>query len=444
MAVSFLETGVVYREDNLFQLSHFPDECVDLVYLDPPFFSNRNYEVIWGDEAEVRSFEDRWEGGIQHYIAWMRDRMMEVHRVLRPTGTVYLHCDWHASHYLKAMMDDIFGMNKFQNEIVWYYKGAGVSPKRWGRRHDTLLFYSKTNDWYFNPDPVRDEYAGTTQERFKHYIGNVRKGGDFGPQTLNPKGKHPDDVWEIPIVAPSARARLGYPTQKPEELLRRVILSSSKPGDTVLDPFAGCGTTLVVAEQEKRKWIGIDISPTAVNVMQQRMHKVGVHNPKLVGMPVTEDQLRLLKPFEFQNWVINRFHGVHSPRKSGDMGIDGYSFMVHDPIQVKQSERIGRNVVDNFETAVERAGKDSGYIVGFSFTRGSREEVARAKWERKLDIKLVTVAELLASPEAPRSAWGMLPGVAAVHDLPITKPRPANARPTAEELIESDRRVRPA
>ncbi len=441
VAVSFLETGIVYREDNLYQLSLFPDECVDLVYLDPPFFSNRNYEVIWGDEAEVRSFEDRWEGGIQHYIAWMRDRMMEVHRVLRPTGSVYLHCDWHASHYLKTMMDDIFGMRFFQNEIVWYYRGAGVSPKRWGRRHDTLLYYSKSNNWYFNPDPVRGEYAASTQERFKHYIGNVRKGGDFGPQELNPKGKHPDDVWEIPIVAPSAKARLGYPTQKPEELLRRVVLASSKPGDTVLDPFAGCGTTLVVAEQEKRRWIGIDISPTAVNVMQQRMRLVGVPSLKVSGMPVTEEQLRKLKPFEFQNWVIQRFHGVHSPRKSGDMGIDGYSFMVHDPIQVKQSEHIGRNVVDNFETAIERAGKDSGYIVGFSFTRGAHEEVARAKWERKLDIKLIRATELLASTEPPRIAWGTLTGVASVHDLPITKPRPATARPSAEELIESDRRV---
>ncbi len=439
MAVSFLETGVLYREDNLRQLSHFPAECVDLIYLDPPFFSNRNYEVIWGDEAEVRSFEDRWEGGIQHYIGWMRDRVMEMHRVLRPTGSIYLHCDWHASHYLKQMMDEIFGMRHFQNEIVWYYKGAGVSPRRWGRRHDTILYYSKSDDWYFNPDPVRGEYAATTQERFKHYIGNVRKGGDFGPQQLNPRGKHPDDVWEVPIVAPSAKARLGYPTQKPEELLRRVVLASSNVGDVVLDPFAGCGTTLVVAQQEQRKWIGIDISPTAVNVMQQRMRKVGATGVKTVGMPVTVEQLKDLKPFEFQNWVIQRFHGTHSPRKSGDMGIDGYSFMVHDPIQVKQSERVGRNVVDNFEAAMERAGKDKGYIVAFSFGRGAREEVARVRWQRKLEIHLVTVADLLATAPEVLTPLNMLPSLGTVIDLPISPPRPANARPSAEELIASDR-----
>lgn len=263
--VSFLETGVLYCDDNHARLAQFPADCIDLIYLDPPFFSNRHYEVIWGDEAEVRSFEDRWEGGINHYIAWMKERMIEVHRVLRPTGSVYLHCDWHASHYLKVMMDDVFVGGELQNEVVWYYRGAGVSPRRWGRRHDTILFYTKgKKEWTFNPDPVREEYAEATKERFKHYIGNVRKGGDFGEQNLNPDGKHPDDVWEISIVAPSAKARLGYPTQKPEELLERIILASSNPGDIVLDPFAGCGTTQVVAERLDREWIGIDISPTAV------------------------------------------------------------------------------------------------------------------------------------------------------------------------------------
>jgi site-specific DNA-methyltransferase (adenine-specific) len=222
--------------------------------------------VIWGDEAEVRSFEDRWEGGIQVYVNWMRERVIEMHRILKPTGSFYLHCDWHAVHYLKQMADDIFGARHFQNEVIWYYRGAGVSPKRWARRHDNILFYTKNDGWYFDPDPVRGEYAKATQERFKHYIGNVRGDSDFGVQQLNPKGKHPDDVWEISIVAPSAKARLGYPTQKPEPLLERIIRASSKPGDIVLDPFAGCGTTLVVAERERREWIGIDISPTAVGL----------------------------------------------------------------------------------------------------------------------------------------------------------------------------------
>jgi adenine specific DNA methylase Mod len=142
VAVSFLETGVLYCEDNLRQLAQFPTECVDLIYLDPPFFSNREYEVIWGDEAEVRSFEDRWEGGIQHYIGWMRDRTRALHRILKSTGSLYLHCDPHASHYLKVMLDDIFGAGNFRNEIVWRRTGAHGKARRFSPIHDTILFYT--------------------------------------------------------------------------------------------------------------------------------------------------------------------------------------------------------------------------------------------------------------------------------------------------------------
>ena len=144
--------------------------------------------------------------------------------------------------------------------------------------------------------------------------------------------------------------RLGYPTQKPEELLERIVLSSSKEGDVILDPFAGCGTSLVVAQRLKRHWIGIDISPTACNLMKRRLAKVGALDVKLVGMPTTVEDLKRLKPFEFQNWIVDRVNGIQSNRKSGDMGIDGWTFMYHDPIQIKQSEGVGRNVVDNFET----------------------------------------------------------------------------------------------
>jgi DNA modification methylase len=447
--VGYLETGVIYCDDNLHRLSQFPEECVDLIYLDPPFFSNRNYEVIWGDEAEMRSFEDRWEGGINVYINWMRDRVIEMHRVLKATGTFYLHCDWHAAHYLKVMCDDIFSGGELQNEVIWYYRGAGVSPRRWARRHDTILMYTKgRKEWTFNPDPVRGEYAETTKERFKHYIGNVRKGADFGPQELNPKGKHPDDVWEIPIVAPSARARLGYPTQKPEALLERVVLASSNAGDVVLDPFAGCGTTQVVAERTGRQWIGIDISPTAVGIMERRLLKAtnGAASVKLIGMPVTQQQLRTLKPFEFQNWVIQRLNGSHSPRKSGDMGIDGYSFMKHDPIQVKQSSAVGRNVVDNFETAIKRGKKKKGYIVAFSFTKNAYEEAARAKADEGIDIGLVKVSELLEDTtdlHAPTPDIGQLFPTPAKSflDLPVPTRR-ANTRPKAEELVDSDRKRR--
>jgi len=411
MSVAHMETGVLYCEDNLPQLVQFPDECVDLIYLDPPFFSNRHYEVIWGDEAEVRSFEDRWEGGIQVYINWMRDRMVEIHRVLRPTGSVYMHCDYHASHYLKVMMDNVFGHQNFRNEVIWCYRGGGVPRNAFARKHDSLMFYAKSRQAKFNPQyvPYSEASQALVSSRGGRSIDNRKRDLD--------RGAHMPDWWsDINSLQTWSPERLGYPTQKPVALLERVIAASSDPGDVVLDPFCGCGTTIAAAVSLGREWVGIDISHTAVNIIQERLDKMGVRRVKAIGMPTTLEQLQALKPFEFQNWVIQRFHGTHSPRRSGDMGIDGYSFMTHDPIQVKQSERVGRNVVDNFETAIERSGKTRGYIVGFSFTRNAREEVARARWEKQQEIVLVRVDDLLNPP--PRSHPPLIPELASVSELP--------------------------
>lgn len=430
--IGYLETAVLYCDDNLQRLSQFPSDCIDLIYLDPPFFSNRTYEVIWGDEAEVRSFEDRWQGGIQVYVNWMRERVIEMHRVLKPTGSLYLHCDWHASHYLKVMLDEVFGENRFQNEVIWWYRGGGVSPKRWGRRHDNILFYSKGKTWTFNVDPVRTPYSEASQERLKYKARAFRGDRVYDNYEPNPLGKHPDDVFEIQPVMPSSKARLGYPTQKPPKLMERIVLASSNPNDIVLDPFAGCGMALLAAQQHGRKWIGIDISPTAVELMKRQLQKAGVYTVKTVGLPVTESQLRKLKPFEFQNWVIQRFNGTHSPRKSGDMGVDGFSFLEHLPIQVKQSEAIGRETIDGFETAIERSGKKKGYIVAFSFTRGAYEEVARIK-RKGITVDLVKVESLLGEKVELVTPMGDLFDAQA----PLPPPRTPETLPSVEELVQS-------
>lgn len=439
--ISYLETGVIYCDDNLHRLSQFPAECVDLIYLDPPFFSNRYYEVIWGDEAEVRSFEDRWEGGIQVYVNWMRERVIEMRRILRPTGTLYLHCDSHAGHYLKAMLDDVFGAKHFRNEIIWSYKFGGRPKKDFGRKHDTIFRYTVGKSWTFNYDAVMVEHEpASLEQNFRHvdeegrrYRTGVWKTGKEYRYYAD-EGRGRDDVWtDISSLHQADKERLGYPTQKPEKLLEIIINASSNKDDIVLDPFCGCGTTMVVAERLKRKWIGIDISPTAVRVMERRMMKIGAAGIKLVGMPVTVEQLRQLKPFEFQNWVIDRFTGTHAPRKSGDMGIDGYSFLEHLPIQVKQSDSIGRNVVDNFETAVERDGKKKGYIVGFSFTKGAHEEAARVKAAKGMTIELIEAASLLKNTSELVTPQGTLLG-----ELPIPAPRAPEARPSVEELVASE------
>jgi len=386
----------LYCGDNLEILSTLEKESVDLIYIDPPFFSNRNYEIIWGDEAEIRSFEDRWDGGINVYVDWMKQRVLELHRVLKSTGCFYLHCDWHAGHYLKVMCDEIFRQNNFRNEIVWCYRQGGRSGKSFPKKHDVIFWYSKSNAYFFNPDEIRIPYHGTGG-----YVStgrNIVAGKEY---RLNPKGKIPEDWWDIPALTPTANERLGYPTQKPEALLERIIKASSNKDDIILDAFCGCGTALAVAEKLKRKWIGIDISPSAISLIKKRLGAIPgfITNYDTIGMPQKVEDLKDFKPFEFQYWVINEMHGTPNPRKSGDMGIDGLSFLEHCPIQVKQSESIGRNIIDNFETALRRYYKETtkikkGYIVAFSFGKGAKEEVARAKKEN-IDIQLITVEDIL-------------------------------------------------
>ncbi len=379
--------------DNLEILATMEKESVDLIYIDPPFFSNRNYEIIWGDEAEIRSFEDRWEGGINVYINWMKQRVIELHRVLKPTGSFYLHCDWHAGHYLKVMCDEMFGYNNFQNEVVWCYKTGGASKERFARKHDTIFFYGKSDKWKFNSQKEKSYLS------HKYGFKNIEiKKDDEGYYTE----VYCRDVWDIPALRGNQPEMLGYPTQKPEALLERIISASSNKEDVVLDAFCGCGTALAVAHKLGRKWIGIDISPSAIALIKNRMNRItggDDRNYEVIGMPQKIDDLRHFKPYEFQYWVINEMHGTGSPRKSGDMGIDGLSFLEHCPIQVKQSESIGRNVIDNFETALRRYYKThaknmKGYIVGFSFGKGAYEEVARTKKEG-IEITLVTVQDIL-------------------------------------------------
>jgi len=435
--IGYLETGVIYCDDNLHRLSQFPADCIDLIYLDPPFFSNRHYEVIWGDEAEIRSFEDRWEGGIHVYVEWMRERVIELRRILKPTGTFYLHCDEHASHYLKVMLDEVFGRENFLNEIIWHYQTSSGAPKKWlHRNHDTIFRYAASRPALVTWNHPREPWPEATLRKWQHdEEGRVyRVQNKFDKRYyIDPAGKLADDVWEITLSS-RTKERLGYPTQKPEALMEKIISASTDPGDIVLDPFCGCGTTLVAAQKLGRQWIGIDISPTAVDLERRRLVKVGATEVKLVGMPVTEAQLADLKPFEFQNWVINRMNGTHSPHKVGDMGIDGFSFMLHEPIQVKQSRAIGRNVVDNFETAVKRSGKNKGYIVAFSFGKGAYEEAARVKGADGLAITLLTVADLLEGKADLVTPETGLFGT----DLPLPDPRSPDARPSVEELVASD------
>ena len=291
-----LEKSLLICGDNLNALDDLIKKGigVDLIYLDPPFFSNRHYEVIWGDEAEVRSFKDRWEGGINVYIEWMRERVVKMYDVLKDTGSFYLHCDWHAGHYLKVMLDEIFGYHNFRNEIVWGYRRYTAVSNRFQRLHDTILFYSKTKNAIFNQELI--PYGDKSGKRDSHYKVDEdgrwyrwqkRKNKEAYKVYLS-KGVKRGDWWDIPFINASAKERLGYPTQKPEKLLEHIILASSNVGDIVVDPFCGCGTAMAVAQRLARKWIGVDISPTAIKLSETRLAKLGPVKGKdfdSIGMP---------------------------------------------------------------------------------------------------------------------------------------------------------------
>jgi len=325
---AYLDTEVIYCGDNLDHLTLLPDACVDLIYIDPPFNSNRNYEVFWNDYREMRSFDDR-HASTSAYIDFMRPRCVELARVLKPTGTFYYHCDWHACHYVKVMLDQIFGESGCVNEIIWKrqssHNDAKQGSKHLGRVHDTLFMYAKSKDYYFkhlyrpyDPEYVESFYRHVEPKTGRRYqLGDLGAPGGASPAKGNPhyeflgvnrywryskenmerlhaegrivqtkpgavprlkryldegKGVPLGSVWDdIGPVQGVAAEHIGYPTQKPLKLLDRIIEVSSKPGEIVLDAFCGCGTALVAAQNTHRHWIGIDISPTACRVMAKRL-----------------------------------------------------------------------------------------------------------------------------------------------------------------------------
>ena len=232
---------------------------------------------------------------MKSYLIMMAVRLLEMKRILRSTGSIYLHCDPTASHYLKSLMDSIFGSSNFRNEIVWAYRGGGVPKSDFARKHDIMFRYGKTKAVTFNVDAVRVPYSQDSADRLQYTARAFRSSGTYDNYRPNPKGKHPEDWWVMQPIMPSSRERLGYPTQKPLALLDRVIKASSNPGDVVLDPFCGCATTCIAAERLDRQWIGIDLSPLAVKLVEQRARNElglmgGVQSNARTDIPMRTDR----------------------------------------------------------------------------------------------------------------------------------------------------------
>lgn len=425
--LAVVDTNLLYYGDNLDILRRYiPDESIDLVYLDPPFNSNRDYNVIFKDEsgrksdAQLLAFEDTWHWGpdaeaqyafltetARHqgrvpgnvstiiaalragigenqmlaYLVEMAVRLVELRRVLKPTGSMYLHCDPTASHYLKLLLDAILGPVNFRNEIIWERTTGRKGVGQFGRVHDTILFYSRGQHWTWNSPEVPQSAADARGHDLVEMDGErwrisdltgagqgpARQFGERG-EISPPTGRHWQfdqpgidrllaegrivfsrggkprlrtaitgasvrDIWtDIEPVNAAARERLGYPTQKPLALLERIIGASSNPGDIVLDPFCGCGTAVVAAETLGRKWIGIDITYLSIAVMRARLKDAfRLTDVPVVGQPTEVEGARQLAQgpngrYQFQWWALNLIDaqpvgGVE--KKGADRGIDG-------------------------------------------------------------------------------------------------------------------------
>jgi DNA modification methylase len=474
-------TNGLYYGDNLDVLrQHVASQSVDLVYLDPPFNSNRSYnvifaqhDVVWSpDQAQIQAFDDTWRwtpateeqymealsGGVPSrvadalaamrtllgendamaYMVNIAPRLIELHRVLKPTGSLYLHCDPTMSHYLKIMLDAIFGAENFRNEICWERSGAKNDSLRYGRSHDIILFYTvgKRFTWNTQYRPFRDasilknytHVDPVTGRRYRRSDLTAAKPGgdvDFEWHGVRPyKGRHwaysqekleqmlaegkiefrntgmpvyrryldeqpgvsLQDIWTDLRLTSADKERLGYPTQKPVSLLSRVLEASSNEGDTVLDPFCGCGTTIDAAVRLHRRWIGIDITYLAVDLIEKRLaHTHGsdiAKSYRVHGIPrdlVGAEALFNRSPFDFERWAVSLVSGTPNQKQVGDKGIDGVIRFFTDArggtgralVSVKGGKAVGPHFVRDLLGTVHTQRAEMGLLMTIAMpTRG--------------------------------------------------------------------------
>ena len=445
-----IEPNALYYGDCLEIMRNFPDEYVDLICLDPPFNSNRRYNTIFKNsglsiDPQIKAFDDIWAwdevstqrveelknasanpasrviAGFEHFIpesqmlsytSYMAQRLFEMHRILKPIGSIYLHCDPTASHYLKCIMDAIFGEKNFRNEIVWYYDNRlSRKSNKFSRLHDIILVYGKTNKTKHNLIYDENWKPSSTQKRRLERGYEVRKNdliiydkskfeqsGIDKTQYANVYYSTADqpplgDVWSIPILNPMAKERIGYPTQKPLSLYKRFIEASTNDNDLVLDPFSGCGTTIEAACRLNRKVIGIDILPFALRLINKhRLIDNGLERFPIYGVPVDMDtavKLAELDSFKFQDWAISLIDGLAAnPKKVGDDGVDGFGMILYQPdnmdrkgvvVQVTGAAGSQRAKFDRLQTTI----RNHNAAMGILITRNT--QTARRNWRHDLE-----------------------------------------------------------
>ena len=414
----------LYFGDNLDILrNHVADESVDLIYLDPPFNSKANYNVLFREQsgqqsaAQITAFEDTWhwdegselayrdvvanapgklpellqamrsflgQNDMMAYLTMMAQRMGELRRVLKDTGSIYLHCDPTASHYLKLLMDSVFGNRNFCNEIIWHYRKWSTGKFTFQRNHDVILFYARSPNRNRVFNQLYMERAASTLKRFgtARIVSGHDESGQRVPSQVSDEeslGVRQDDVWDIPRVPPISQL---FPTQKPEALLERVIRASSNEGDLVLDPFCGCGTATVAAERLNRRWIGIDITHLAVTLMRHRLQDTfkGELKPyEIIGQPQDVESAQALAlesehdgRYQFEWWALGLVDArpAQERKKGADSGVDGYINFFDDNsgkakrvvAQVK-SGRVNRGQIATLKGDMEREKAEIGLFI---------------------------------------------------------------------------------
>jgi site-specific DNA-methyltransferase (adenine-specific) len=459
-----LETmNQLFYGDNLAVLhEHVKDESVDLVYLDPPFNSNQDYNVLFAERngsqaaAQIKAFGDTWqwdegasrsyhetveaggrvsqalqafrtflgESDMLAYLSMMAPRLVELRRVMKPTASIYLHCDPTASHYLKMLMDAVFGPASFRNEIVWRYKKYQKAEMRYFTRNsDRIMFYVRTAEAnrHFKPQFLQlnkpKRFLKREWDKDTQRIVNA-KDEEGHVQYIEIDKEKIDDVWTLTYLMPAAHERLGYPTQKPQALLERIIRASSNEGDVVLDPFCGCGTTIDAAQKLGRQWIGIDITHLAINLIKTRLRdSYGEDIAKtytVTGEPTTvadAEELAHSDPYQFQWWALGLVGARPVEQKKGaDKGIDGRIYF-HDEGQGKDTKQIIISVkagalhptyVRELRGVLEREQAQIAVLLSLEDpTKPMRKEAASggfyaSHWGQHPRIQLLTVGELLA------------------------------------------------
>lgn len=423
----------LYYGDNLDVLRRdIADASVDLVYLDPPFNSNATYNILFRSpagtsaDAQIAAFEDTWhwndkaedafdrvarsghtkafdllnamraflgENDMMAYLAMMAARVIELHRVLKPTGSLYLHCDPTASHYLKLLLDGVFGKRCFRNEIVWCYRKWSITQGQFARNHDVILFYSAAaaghvfNTLYVPPSPgTMKRWKGQKQQAvIESGVRRASSSEDATAQSAMP------DWWEVSILNPNSAERLGYPTQKPLALLERIIAASSNEGDVVLDPFCGCGTAVHAAQKLGRRWIGIDVTHLAISLIEKRMQAAfpGVAFT-VEGAPrdlASAEDLARRDKYQFQWWAVSMVDAMPygGKRKGADGGIDGIIYFKPDGkrtekalVSVKGGDNVGVQMIRDLHSAMEREKAPIGVFLTKALPTSAMEREAAA------------------------------------------------------------------